>query len=93
VVCFLSSQIMIVDPDRPGVDATVFSGFSGPNDITFNFTDPGVTPATQQLVPNRHAYVTNYSESTIAIVDLEPNSPTQNRVIAKLGHPVDGSNP
>jgi hypothetical protein len=93
VVCFLSNQIMIVDPDRPGVDATIFSGFSGPNDLTFNFTDPGVTPATQQLIPNRHAYVTNYSESTIAVVDLEPNSPTQNRVLAKLGHPIDGLQP
>ena len=84
---------MIVDPDRPGVDATVFSGFSGPNDITFNFTDPGVMPATQQLVPSRHAYVTNYSESTIAIVDLEPNSPTQNHVLAQArpSRPTDST--
>jgi len=93
VVCFLSSQVMIVDPNRPGVDATIFSGFSGPNDITFNFSDPGVTPVTQQIIPNKHAYVTNYSESTIAVVDLEPSSPTQNRVIGKLGHPLDGINP
>ncbi len=93
VVCFLNSQLMIVDPNRPGVDATIFSGLTGPNDITFNFTDPGVTPATTQILPNKHAYVTNYSESTIAIVDLEPGSPTQNRVLAKLGHPLDGFNP
>ncbi|HEY2748958.1 MAG TPA: hypothetical protein VGL86_30265, partial [Polyangia bacterium] len=93
VVCFLSGQLMIVDPDRPGVDATIFSGFAGPNDITFNFTDPGVTPATTQILPDKHAYVTNYSESTIAIVDLQPGSPTQNRVLAKLGHPLDGFNP
>jgi hypothetical protein len=37
--------------------------------------------------------VTNYSESTVAVVDLEPGSPYENRVLAKLGHPTDGFNP
>jgi len=93
VVCFLSSQMMIVDPDRRGVDATIFSGFAGPNDIAFNFADPGdVQPIANVGVP-RHAYVTNYSESTVAVVDLEPGSPYENRVLAKLGHPTDGFNP
>jgi hypothetical protein len=93
VACFLSSQLMIVDPDRPGVDDTIFSGFSGPNDLAFNFADPGsVQPIADVGVP-RHAYVTNYSESTIAVVDLEPGSVYENRVLAKLGHPPDGFSP
>ncbi|HEX6838654.1 MAG TPA: hypothetical protein VF334_18880 [Polyangia bacterium] len=93
VVCFLSSQVMIVDPDRPGVDDTVFSGFSGPNDLTFNFSDPNsVQPIADVGLPH-HAYVTNYSESTISVVDLEPGSPNENRVLAHLGHPADGFNP
>jgi hypothetical protein len=92
VVCFLSSQIMIVDPDRPGVDDTIFSGLSGPNDIAFNFTDDGDPNPVTQIMP-RHAYVTNYSESTLAVVDLEPGSPTENRVLARLGLPPDGTNP
>jgi hypothetical protein len=92
VVCFLSNQLMIVDPDRPGVDETMFSGFGGPNDITFNFSDPGVPNPIAQLAP-RHAYVTNYSDSTIAVVDLEPGSITENQVLARLGMPPDGFNP
>jgi hypothetical protein len=93
VVCFLSSQVMIVDPDRGGVDDTIFSGFTGPNDIAFNFSDPGDVQPIANVGVSRHAYVTNYSESTIAVVDLEPGSPTENRVLAKLGHPADGTNP
>ncbi len=91
VVCFLSSQVMIVDPDRPGVDDTIFSGFSGPNDVAFNFSDADDPSAITPLVGRRHAYVTNYTESTVAVVDLEPHSPTENRVIARLGMPVGGN--
>ena len=84
---------MIVDPYRPGVDDTIFSGFAGPNDLTFNFSDAGaVQPIADVGIP-RHAYVTNYSESTIAVVDLEPGSVNENRVLAKLGHSPDGFNP
>jgi DNA-binding beta-propeller fold protein YncE len=93
VVCFLSSQLMIVDPDRRGVDDTIFSGFAGPNDIAFNFADPGAAQPIASVGLPRHAYVTNYSESTIAVVDLEPGSVNENRVLAKLGHPPDGFNP
>ena len=93
VVCFLSSQLMIVDPDRPGVDETIFSGLSGPNDIAFNFTDDGATHPVTDLGVGRHAYVTNYSESTVAVVDLQPGSPTENRVLARLGLRPDGLNP
>jgi hypothetical protein len=90
VVCFLSSQIMIVDADRSGVDDTIFSGMGGPNDLAFNFFGDGAQPAGGV---GRHAYVTNFSESTIAVVDLEPGSATENRVIARLGFPPDGFNP
>ncbi len=93
VVCFLSGQVMIVDPDRPGVDDTVFSGFTGPNDVAFNFSDVGSAAPIADIGLPRHAYVTNYSESTIAVLDLEPGSPNENRVLAKLGHPADGFNP
>ena len=97
VVCFLSSQIMIVDPDRPGVDDTIFSGMGGPNDVAFNFYGAGETPpaavTTTITGMPRHGYVTNFSESTVAVVDLEPGSKSENRVIARLGFPPDGFNP
>lgn len=92
VACFLSSQLMIVDPDRPGVDETVFSGLSGPNDLTFNWSDVGSQLPIADVGLPHHAYVTNYSESTIAVVDLEPNSPTENHVLGRLGNPPGGIN-
>lgn len=98
VVCFLSSQVMIVDPDRPGVDDTIFSGLGGPNDVAFNFYGVGEAPpstVTTVVTPPlpRHGYVTNFTESTIAVVDLQPGSKTENRVVARLGFPPDGFNP
>jgi hypothetical protein len=94
VVCFLSSQVMIVDPDLPDVLATIFSGIGGPNEIAFNFAGDDAAPEDQvvQLLPPR-AYVTNFSESTIAVIDLEPGSPSENQVIARLGFPPTGTQP
>jgi hypothetical protein len=94
VVCFLSSQVMLVDPDRPGVDDTIFSGLGGPNDLAFTFDDePDPVPnGATDPQPLRHAWVTNFTESTISVVDLDPNSATQNQVIARLGFPPDGRN-
>ncbi len=72
VVCFLSNQVMAVNPDSREVEATILVG-RGPNDIAFDAS---------------HAYVTNFSESTISVIDLEPGSPTQYRQVAKLGFPA-----
>jgi hypothetical protein len=85
-VCFLSNQVMVVDPDRPGVDETILVG-RGPNDIVFNFasvdgTDIDAPPR------RRRGYVSLFSESTIGVLDLEPGSPTENRLVARLGLPV-----
>jgi hypothetical protein len=85
VSCFLSSQVMVVDPDRPGVDASVLAGLRGPNEIDFNFNNlvtPPVTPPAGQ-----RAYVTNFTDSTISAIDLDLNSPTKYRVVARLGFP------
>jgi hypothetical protein len=82
VVCFLSNQVMIVDPDLPAVSDTIIVG-RGPNDIAFNFGDqqsPGAGP--------RRAYITQFAESTIGVLDLEPGSPTENRLVARIGLPA-----
>jgi hypothetical protein len=86
VVCFLSSQLMIVDPDAPQVQDTILLG-RGPNDIAFNFgnvDDADAPPAP----PARRAWVTEFSQMTIGEIDLDPGSPTQNRLVARLGKPV-----
>ena len=88
VICFTSNQIMIVDPDRPGVNETILVG-RGPNELVFNFSGEE-TPAAQRMPAprRRRAYLTNYSESTIAVLDLEPGSSTENRMIARIGLPL-----
>jgi DNA-binding beta-propeller fold protein YncE len=93
VACFTSNQVMIVDPDRPGVDETILVG-RGPNELAFNWTGDE-TPAAHALpIPRRRrAYVTDYSESTISVLDLEPGSPTENRLIARIGLPVPARRP
>jgi hypothetical protein len=96
VTCFASNEIMIVDPDRPGVDDTIFNGLGGPNDITFNYDygPDGKVPPDNMLVNFPHrAYVTNFNDSTVAVVDLQPGTPTENRVIAQLGFPFGGFQP
>ncbi len=86
VVCFLSNQVMVVDPDAPGVQDTILVG-RGPNEIVFNFgdfDDPNAPPEP----PSRRGYFTQYSEMSIGEIDLDPTSPTQNRMVARLGKPV-----
>jgi DNA-binding beta-propeller fold protein YncE len=84
VVCFLANQVMVVDPDRPLVLDTILVG-RGPNDIVV--PSPGA-------FPTRRAYVTNFGDGSISLIDLEPNDPTatpphttHNRVVARIGLP------
>jgi hypothetical protein len=80
VVCFGSSQIAVVDPDLGQVTDTILLG-RGPNDIAFNF-GPGI----REPPGHRYrAYVTEYVDMNVAVVDLVPGSPTENRVIGRIG--------
>jgi DNA-binding beta-propeller fold protein YncE len=85
VPCFLSNQVMVVDPDRPGVDETILTG-RGPNEISFNFSSDGEAEVDVEPMARR-GYVTTFTESAIAVIDLQPGSPTENRVIARIGLP------
>jgi hypothetical protein len=89
VVCFLSNQMMVVDPDAPDVLDTVLLG-RGPNDIAFNFGDDDVTPPKP---PARRAFVTQFSEMSVGVIDLDPNSPTRNRLVARIGKPLPPPHP
>ncbi len=75
-VCFTDGQVWVVDPDERIVTARISVG-AGPNDIAFNFPSPAGSPL--------RGYVTNFTDSTIAVIDLEPGSPTENRVIGRIG--------
>jgi hypothetical protein len=76
VVCFQTGQVMEVDPDHPRVLETITVG-RGPNQLVFD--DGGRRP---------RAYVAHFLESTIGVIDLEPGSPTERRLVARLGLPI-----
>ncbi|MCP4447654.1 MAG: YncE family protein [Myxococcales bacterium] len=71
VACFREGQVWVVDPIGGGVDAIVDVG-RGPQAIA-------ISEEKEQL------YVTNFLEDTVAVVDLTLASPTENRVVLKLG--------
>src|SRR5207248_267331 len=75
VVCFTSGQMLIVDPDLAIVIDVVTIG-QGANAIAFRPEPTGNPP--------RRAYVSNYVEQTISVLDLERGSSTENRVIARI---------
>ncbi len=78
VVCFVTGQVAVIDPDLGAMAANILVG-RGPNEIAFNFSS-GVAPPL-----HRRAYVTNYTDSTVAVIDLDRGSRTENRVIARIG--------
>ena len=81
VACFTAGQFMVLDPDLGAVIAVTNIG-QGPFDLAFNFGPGMPEPAL------RRAYVSNYVDTTISVVDLQPGSPTENRVIATIGIPT-----
>lgn len=78
VTCFLANQMMVIDPDRATVLATILVG-RGPNDMALS--DDG------------RGFVANFSEQSIGVLDLDPASPTANRMVARIGIPVPPMNP
>jgi DNA-binding beta-propeller fold protein YncE len=73
VACFSDGQIWAIDPRGAVVDAIIDVG-RGPHAVVVSET-------------RRKLYVSNYLEDTVAVVDLVPESPTENRVVLRLGHP------
>lgn len=84
VVCFLGGQVQVVDPDLGRIEDTILVG-RGPNEIALNFDDPALDNPTPAA---RRGYVSNFTEATIAVIDLDPSSPTYNRVIGRIGLPT-----
>jgi DNA-binding beta-propeller fold protein YncE len=76
-VCFATSNAMVVDSDELRVVDTITLG-QGPNAMAFS-----IAGQTRPL-----AFVANYVESDIAVIDLTPGSDTENQVIARIGYPA-----
>jgi hypothetical protein len=73
VACFRNGQVWSIDPRGTAVDAIIDVG-RGPHAVV-------AAPERRRL------YVSNNLESTVAVVNLEPESPTVNRVVLRLGRP------
>ena len=73
VACFRNGQIWSIDPRGPVVDAIIDVG-RGPHAIA-------AAPGRKRL------YVSNNLEGTVAVIDLTPESNTENRVVLRLGRP------
>ena len=78
VVCFDAGQIYVVDPENVVVTGVINVG-RGPALLTFSEKDPNT------------AYVTGFSDNNVSIIDLTAGSPTENRVIQRLGFPQLGT--
>jgi DNA-binding beta-propeller fold protein YncE len=76
VVCFAAGTAYVVDTDALRVVDTILLG-QGPNAMAFALDDP-----TQPL-----AFVANYVENVIGVIDLLPGSPTEHQLIARIGYP------
>jgi DNA-binding beta-propeller fold protein YncE len=73
VACFRNGQIWSIDPRGAVVDSIIEVG-RGPHALV-------VAPERNRL------YVTNNLESTVAVVDLTPETETENRVVLRIGRP------
>lgn len=73
VSCFPVGQVWVVNPDLAQVEAIIDVG-SGPHALA-------VAPERKRL------YVGNFTEDTIAVVDLTAGAKTENRMVLRLGTP------
>lgn len=73
VNCFDTGEVYVFDPAGPTL-LTTFSVGRGPGGLVFDVGRP-------------IAYVLNFSQNDVSVVDLAPGSPTQYHVIQRLGFP------
>ena len=75
VVCFESGQIYVVDPELMEVSAVINAG-RGPTTLAFAPRDPTI------------AYLAGFSDNNISVIDLKPGSPTEHKVVQRIGFPT-----
>jgi YVTN family beta-propeller protein len=74
ITCYDDGQIYVVDPVTVAVTALIDVG-AGPNSLVFSSVDPA------------WAYVANFANSHLSVIDLKPSSPTENHVVLRIGLP------
>jgi hypothetical protein len=74
VNCFEGGQVYVVDPVQMVADAIMEVG-AGPADLQFSSSDETT------------AYVVGFANNNVSVLDLRPGSPTEYRVVQRLGFP------
>jgi YVTN family beta-propeller protein len=74
VTCFQDGEVYVVDPRGAASVEDIISVGRGPYSV--------VAAPTRKKI-----YVTNFLEDTVAVVDVDPTSPTYNRVVLRIGEP------
>ena len=74
ITCFDSGELYIVDPSVPQIRTIIPVGRE-PINTVFDPNDP------------TRAYVITFGQNNVSVVDLDPLSPTVNRVIERIGYP------
>jgi hypothetical protein len=83
VLCYGSNQMAIVDPDVAQVVDITLVG-RGPNEMAVNF-GPGIARPADPSAFRPRAYATSFLDNSISVIDLEPATRTQNRVVGRIG--------
>ena len=74
VNCFDTGEVYVFDPSGPTL-LTTFAVGRGPAGMVFDTARP-------------IAYVLDFTQNDVSVVDLAPGSPTQYHVIQRLGFPT-----
>ena len=74
VACFLGGQVWVLDPVQGTDPIAIVEVGRGPHAMALS-------------EDRRRLYVTNILEDTIAVIDLTPGAPTENRMVLRLGTP------
>ena len=74
ITCYEGGQIYVVDVRTLYVVAIIEAGH-GPTSLTFSPIDKTV------------AFVADYADNNVAVIDLKPGSPTEYKVVQRLGFP------
>jgi DNA-binding beta-propeller fold protein YncE len=78
VTCYEGGQIYVFDPYVPRLVKVIEVG-RGPAGLSF---DPVVRNPTSVF-----AYSTGFGANNVSVIDLRPGSPTEYRVVQRLGFP------
>jgi DNA-binding beta-propeller fold protein YncE len=74
ITCFEGGQIYVVDPQALLVVAIIEAGH-GPTALRFSPADPTI------------AFVADYADNNVSVIDLAPGRPTEYAVVQRLGFP------